>query len=587
MDESLDAMTNKFSTVDYIVFILMLVCSSGIGIFYAFKGRKNESSKEFLTANKSLNWFPVSMSLLASFQSSVTILGYPAEMYTKGTQFWVVILSAIFASITAAELFLPVYFKLSFTSVNRYLTMRFNRDNVRLAASMAFLLGTVPYMGVVLYGPSLALSSVTPLSVTSSILIIGIICTFYTSLGGIKAVVWTDTMQVGLMYIGLVAVMLRAFYLVGGVGEAFRIAAERGRIEFTNFELDVSKTNNFWNSVLGMGIMWCGNYCTTQTEVQRYCNTQSQKKAKLALYVNLVGVILMISCACLCGIGVFAYYADCDPLKAGKISKTDQLMPYFVMDTMSEFKGLPGIFVTCVFSASLSTLSSGFNALSAVTWDDFLKETRLGCLSEQNQKNFNKITAIFYGILSILMAFIVGQIGSVLKAAISLAGCLIGPLLGIYLSAILCPFANSKGVISGLTFGVSFGFWVLIGSLVYPANDDFKETLITGCPANFISNSTLIVDDVLENQPFFLKLYQIAFLLVPVTGFIICLFVSFVASLLTGGLNDVKHVDPNTLSPLVWKIWPERLLPPKSDSSKDKEVIEISVRGMNSENLIT
>lgn len=90
-------------------------------------------------------------------------------------------------------------------------------------------------------------------------------------------------------------------------------------------------------------------------------------------------------------------------------------MPYFVMDTMSEFKGLPGIFVTCVFSASLSTLSSGFNALSAVTWDDFLKETRLGCLSEQHQKNFNKMTAIFYGILSILMAFIVGQIGSVLK----------------------------------------------------------------------------------------------------------------------------------------------------------------------------
>ena len=90
-------------------------------------------------------------------------------------------------------------------------------------------------------------------------------------------------------------------------------------------------------------------------------------------------------------------------------------MPYFVMETLSEFRGIPGLFVSCVFSASLSTLSSGFNALSAVTWDDFLKQTRLGKLEEKRIKTLNKITALFYGLLTILMAFFVGQIGSVLK----------------------------------------------------------------------------------------------------------------------------------------------------------------------------
>lgn len=122
------------------------------------------------------------MSLLASFQSSVTILGYPAEMFYRGTQFWVVILSGAVASIAAAELFLPVYYKLRFTSVNQYLSARFGSETVRLAASFSFLLATVPYMGVVLYGPSLALGSVTPLSVEASILLIGFICTFYTSI---------------------------------------------------------------------------------------------------------------------------------------------------------------------------------------------------------------------------------------------------------------------------------------------------------------------------------------------------------------------------------------------------------------------
>jgi len=92
-----------------------------------------------------------------------------------------------------------------------------------------------------------------------------------------------------------------------------------------------------------------------------------------------------------------------------------KLMPYFVMETLSEFKGIPGLFVSCVFSASLSTLSSGFNALSAVTWDDLLKQTKLGKMDESKVKTLNKITALFYGILIIFMAFFVGQIGSVLK----------------------------------------------------------------------------------------------------------------------------------------------------------------------------
>lgn len=85
------------------------------------------------------------------------------------------------------------------------------------------------------------------------------------------------------------------------------------------------------------------------------------------------------------------------------------------MDTLSGFPGLPGLFVSGVFSASLSTLSSGFNALSAVTWDDFLKQSRYGKMSENKIKILNKLTAAFYGILTIVMAFLVGQIGSVLQ----------------------------------------------------------------------------------------------------------------------------------------------------------------------------
>jgi len=89
-------------------------------LFILFTQDRNvTSNKEFLTASRSLQLFPVAMSLLASFQSSVTILGYPAEMFLRGTQFWAVILSGILAAVVAAEVFLPVYYQLSFTSINK------------------------------------------------------------------------------------------------------------------------------------------------------------------------------------------------------------------------------------------------------------------------------------------------------------------------------------------------------------------------------------------------------------------------------------------------------------------------------------
>ena len=125
-------------------------------------------------------------------------------------------------------------------------------------------------------------------------------------------------------------------------------------------------------------------------------------------------------------------------------------MPFFVMNTMQDYPGAAGLFVACVFSASLSTLSSGFNALSTVTWDDFLRGTRMGKMPDWKIKVTLKLIGIFYGVLSIGMAFLVGKIGSVLEAAISLAGALFGPLFGLYLLGIMAPFANAIVSISSI-----------------------------------------------------------------------------------------------------------------------------------------
>ncbi|OTF82445.1 sodium-coupled monocarboxylate transporter 1-like protein, partial [Euroglyphus maynei] len=210
--------------------------------------------------------------------------------------------------------------------------------------------------------------------------------------------------------------------------------------------------------------MWCGNYATSQTEVQRYCNVTTQRRAKLyvllypiqnilnnfqsiylisSLYVNFLGVAFLISCACLCGVALFGVYYDCDPLRTGAITKTDQLMPHFVMNHLRHIPGMAGLFVSCVFSASLSTMSSGFNALATVTYDDFLSRTNVRKLPEKQIQQISKFIAFGYGMLAIAMAFVVSQINSILEAAISIAGALVGPMFGLFLCGILVPFTNS------------------------------------------------------------------------------------------------------------------------------------------------
>ena len=316
-----------------------------------------------------------------------------------------------------------------------------------------------------------------------------------------------------------------------------------------------------------------------------------------ALYINMVGMVLLISCACLCGVALFAVYGRCDPLKLGLIERSDQLMPFFVMRQLSQYPGVPGLFVACVFSASLSTLSSGYNALSTVTWDDFLRHTSLANMSERRVKLVCKLIGASYGLLSILTAFFVGLVGNVLQAAISLAGALFGPLFGLYILALLCPLANSIGVLTGLFVGQSFTIWILIGSLMFPKATPQYPTSIDDCSRLLLGSASydplphlmesrsanataahLAVDG--NEASFVMSLYHMAFLLVPISGFVLSLIVGFTVSLLTGGTRNITRTAPEHLSAITWCVWPSACVPRKeaSDRSFDELPVTLSDR---------
>ncbi|CAL4136182.1 unnamed protein product, partial [Meganyctiphanes norvegica] len=199
------------------------------------------------------------------------------------------------------------------------------------------------------------------------------VCIFYTTIGGMKAVLWTDTVQVILMYAAMMLVIFNGMVDEGGFTEVWEKNVNGSRVELINWDPNPITRHSIWSLIIGGYFTWVANYGVNQAQIQRYLCVKKKSMAVRALWINLFALFfLMIMCA-FGGMVIFAHYHDCDPLLNEQISKADQLMPLFVMDTLGKWPGVPGLFVAGIFSGALSTVSSGMNSLAAIVLEDFLK----------------------------------------------------------------------------------------------------------------------------------------------------------------------------------------------------------------------
>lgn len=276
----------RFGLLDYFVLALTLIISSGIGIYYRFTGGKQKTAQEYLLGDKNMSVIPVAFSLMASFMSAITLLGVTQENYTYGTQFVLINVSYFIATPIAAYLYLPVFFRLQNTaSAYAYLEKRFGYAT-RLAASTAFTLQMTLYMGIVVYAPALALSTVTGLSYLGSVFAVGCVCTFYSTLGGMKAVLVTDVFQSLLMFAAVFAVVIAGTIQVGGLHEVFQRANEGKRIQFDELSIDPTVRHTVWTQGFGGVFVYLSLYGVNQAQVQRLLSIQDLKRAQQALWLQ-------------------------------------------------------------------------------------------------------------------------------------------------------------------------------------------------------------------------------------------------------------------------------------------------------------
>uniref|UniRef100_A0A8C3S8G7 Solute carrier family 5 member 5 n=1 Tax=Chelydra serpentina TaxID=8475 RepID=A0A8C3S8G7_CHESE len=456
-----------FGLWDYGVFGLMLLISTGIGLFYALSKGGQKTSDDFFTGGRQMSAVPVGLSLSASFMSAIQVLGVPAEAYRYGIKFLWMCLGQLLNTLLTAYLFLPVFYRLGLTSTYEYLEMRFSRK-VRLC-------GTIQYIIATLTGFFFGL--VTGLDIWASLLSTGAICTFYTTIGGMKAVIWTDVFQVLVMLSGFIAILIQGTLLVGGPGAALEIASNHSRVNLLDFDPDPRSRYTFWTFTFGGTLVWLSMYGVNQAQVQRYVACKTENEAKLALLVNQVGLFFIVSSAVGCGIVMFVLYKDCDPLLAGYISAPDQYMPYLVLDIFEKYPGVPGLFLACAYSGTLSTASTSINAMAAVTVEDLVKPN-MPSLSPRKLTLISKGLSLIYGTSCITVAALSSLLGGgVLQGSFTVMGVISGPLLGAFILGMFIPICNTVGVFAGLGAGFVLSFWVAVGGTIYPPSEDTMGVL--------------------------------------------------------------------------------------------------------------
>ena len=452
-----------FGITDYLVFFCTIVVSFGIGIFFAvLERRKNTPVNYFLAGRNSKTW-PVALSFIVTFQSSLMVLGYPAEGYAYGIGIAYNVLGTSIAFIFSAFFIVPVFHPLKLTSVNEYFKLRYGNNSVRYMTFTAGILFSLFYMAIVMVGTCVALEVVLGIPYWGTILIYTVVTTIYTAIGGIKAVIWTDVFQLVIMVSGTIAVLVKSTVDAGGVDKVFKNAEER--IGSTSFVLDPTIRYQIWNSTFGLFSAYL-YFTLMQPAMQRVYSTPTVKSARNLYFIStpfFCAVQLMSSFE---GVTIFGYFVEkrCDIIEAGIVKNINAILPFAVLDLFKDMPGLAGLFTASLSSAALSTMSSCLSSLSAVTYEDIIK-VKFPDMKAYRATQYSKIIVVMYGLIALGLAFGASVIpGSVVSIFVSFMGCFDGPLVATFLLSTMFRKATSKGVITGAICGSAVVFWINIGN---------------------------------------------------------------------------------------------------------------------------
>ncbi|RCT53840.1 sodium:solute symporter family transporter [Winogradskyella sp. KYW1333] len=519
--------------LDYTIIAIYLIGFIAMGYFF----KDNKDSKDYFLGGKSLGWFPLSLSTMATQLSAISFISAPAFVGLKanGGMKWLTFEFAVpLAMIGIMFFIIPPLYKSGIVSIYEYLEQRFSKST-RKIISVVFQISRALGTGVMVFTMALIIQAVVGISFHYTLIIISVVTLAYSYQGGMKAVVWGDAIQMIILFAGLVICLIVGYSLLKDTGTFTGFDTDRLQvIDFDNFGIFSGDEYGFWPMLLGGLFLYLSYYGTDQTQAQRLLSARDEGTIKKLLMANGLLRFPVVLVYCVMGL-IIGYLVSNIPEFYESIQETtrihypgeyaksgfkpDLMIPVFITNYLPN--GLIGILMVGVMSAAMSSLSSTINSLSAVTIEDFFNSGEKK-LEGKRYMFISKGLVVFWGSVCILAAYLFGNSQStVIELINAISSLFFGPILAAFILAIFFRKVNHIGmnvaIITSVVVNLVFKY---LPDLVYLFNQG-------GFYNGNASIHSALADTGITNVP---DLFWIWYNL---TGFAIALVVAVIVSKLT------------------------------------------------------
>lgn len=444
--------------IDWIMIAGYLLAMLGVG-WYCYSKEKREagSTTDYFLAGRDIPWWAAGLSLYATGTSAISFIAIPALSFRTNWLYLSQQCVGVFGLLFVAYKIIPMIRRLNLISIYNYLEIRFHPSIRLMASALTILFILVGRLSVVLYLPALAIASVTGANVVTCIILMGIVTTIYTLVGGMKAVIWTDVIQVFVMIGGaLFAIGYVINGVDGGITEIIAIANTEEKAKLFDLSWDFA-TPTIW-AILLVVATDVPTWPKEQIMMQRVLATRSDKEARSSVLtlaaVVIPGSFLFFSI----GTALWAFYKT-HPERLNPLIDTDATFPVFIAAELP--MGITGLIIAGLFAASMSTLSSGLNSVATLTSVDFYERLSKNSTEEKSLRLAYFVT-ISSGIISTVVAvlFTFYDIQSMFDAMLQMTAILGGGFAGTYALGMFTRRANWQGALFGTAASVAVAIFL-------------------------------------------------------------------------------------------------------------------------------
>jgi SSS family solute:Na+ symporter len=463
----------------------------GIVVFGTWFGRKQETTKDYFLGDRSVPWWAVAFSIVATETSTITFISVPGIAFARGGnfQFLQLVFGYLLGRIVISFLFIPSYFRGELMTVYQLLDRRFGGKIKMLAASLfvvmrniadgiRLLLTAIVLAAVyVSFQPTANVETIT----IASVVLIGLAMLVFTYFGGMEAVIWVEVVQLGIYIAGAVAAAVVLINSTeGGLAAANTLAVQYQKYSLFDFSLDFTKTFTFWSGLLGGCFLTMSTHGTDQYLVQRYLCTNGPRPAVVALLTSGGIVLAQFIGFLFIGVLLFAFYHPFTDAGYATAASTafpftggDRVFPDFITQHLPT--GLSGLVVAAIFAAAMS---SSLNSIAATAVNDLYKPFR----PDREDKHYLKVShvlTLIWGVVQIGVALVARNMGgSALSQALSIASLINGPVLGVFLVGTFLRRVSQPPALIGMiasilamlyvffATSIAWTWYVLLGSLI-------------------------------------------------------------------------------------------------------------------------